>query len=74
MQVVLARLEWDCCFVYIDNILIASQSFKEHIMRHLQVELKRLRQAGLRLRVPYLFKSTLSGISAVLSQKQGDRK
>ena len=63
MQVVLAGLEWDCCFVYIDDILIASQSFEEH-MRHLQLVFERLRQAGLRLkpkkcfflreRVPYL--------------------
>ena len=63
MQVVLAGLEWDCCFVYIDDILIASQSFEEH-MHHLQLVFERLRQAGLRLkpkkclflreRVPYL--------------------
>ena len=63
MQVVLSGLEWDCCFVYIDDILIASQSFEEH-MRHLQLVFERLRQAGLRLkpkkclflreRVPYL--------------------
>ena len=36
MQVVLAGLEWDCCFVYIDDILVASKSFKEHL-RHLQL-------------------------------------
>ena len=63
MQVVLAVLEWDCCFVYIDDILIASWSFEEH-MRHLQLVFERLRQAGLHLkpkkclflheRVPYL--------------------
>lgn len=63
MQVVLSGLEWDCCFVYIDDILVASQSFDEH-MHHLQLVFERLRQAGLRLkpkkcsflrkRVPYL--------------------
>ena len=63
MQVVLSGLEWDCCFVYIDDILVASPSFEEH-MRHLQLVFERLRQAGLRLKpkkchflrkhVPYL--------------------
>ena len=62
MQVVLSGLEWDCCFVYIDNILIASRSFDD--MRYLQLVFERLRQAGLRLKpkkclflrekVPYL--------------------
>ena len=49
MQVVLSGLELDCCFVYIDDILIASKSFDEHI-RHLQLIFDRLRQAGLRLK------------------------
>ena len=63
MQVVLSGLEWQCCFVYIDDILIASRSFEEH-MRHVQLVFERLRQAGLRLKpkkcqflrkkVPYL--------------------
>jgi len=30
MQVVLAHLEWDNCFVYLDYILIASASFEQH--------------------------------------------
>ena len=31
MQVVLAGLEWSCCFVYIDDILVASKFFEEHL-------------------------------------------
>ena len=48
-QIVLAGLEWDCCFVYINDIVIASQSFEEH-MHHLQLVFERLRQAGLHLK------------------------
>ena len=31
MQVVLAGLEWKSCFVYIDDILVASKTFSEHL-------------------------------------------
>lgn len=50
MQVVLAGLEWDCCFVYIDDILVASKTFEEHLY-HLQLVFDRLRKAYLRLRL-----------------------
>lgn len=45
MQVVLCGLEWKCCFVYIDDILIASKSFEEHLS-HLNLVFERLRKAG----------------------------
>ena len=32
MQVVLAGLEWSSCFVYIDDILVASKTFDEHLV------------------------------------------
>ena len=51
------------CFVYVDDILVASKSFDEHLL-HLKLVFERLRQAGLRLKptkcnflraeVPYL--------------------
>ena len=47
MQRVLAGLEW--CFVYIDDILIISSTFEEHLERVREV-LARLRKAGLRLK------------------------
>ena len=63
MQAVLAGLEWRTCFVYLDDVLIASKSFKEHL-QHIKEVLARLRAAGLRLKpkkclflreeVPYL--------------------
>ena len=63
MQVVLAGLEWDCCFVYVDDILVASKSFKEHLY-HFQLVFDRICKADLCLKpikclflceeVPYL--------------------
>ena len=38
--------DWDFVFVYLDDILVASKSTKEH----LQKVVKRLREAGLRLK------------------------
>jgi hypothetical protein len=62
-EVVLADLVWKSYFVYIDDVLVYSQSFEEHL-RHLQEVFSRLRQANLRLKpkkclflqpeVPYL--------------------
>ena len=58
MQTVLAGLEWRDCFVYIDDILIASATFEEHL-RHLEQVFSRLRAANLRLKpkkCKFLFK------------------
>jgi len=49
MQVVLAGLDWKSCFVYLDDILIASQTFEEHL-KHLREVFCRLRKAMLRLK------------------------
>lgn len=49
MQSVLAGLEWKCCYVYIDDTLVASETFEEHL-EHLRAVLLRLRKAGLSLR------------------------
>ena len=50
MQVVLAGLEWNSCFVYIDYILVASRSFEDHLT-HLKEMFDRLQKAGLRLKL-----------------------
>ena len=50
MEVVLAGLLWNNCFVYLDDVLVCSSTFEEHIA-HLQEVLSRLHQAGLRLKV-----------------------
>ena len=63
METVLAGLLWDSCFAYIDDLLVCSHTFQEHL-EHLRQVFTRLRKAGLRLKakkclflreeVPYL--------------------
>jgi len=63
MQVLLAHLEWGSCFVYFDDIFIASASFEQHNC-HLQEVFEQLQKVGLCLKprkcfllreeVPYL--------------------
>lgn len=49
MTHVLRGLEWDICLVYIDDLIIFSRSFDEHLL-HLEQVFKRLREANLRLK------------------------
>ena len=49
LQTVLAGLEGKFCFVYIDDILVCSKSFEEHL-QHLQQIFEWLRKAGLTLK------------------------
>ena len=63
MQTVLAGLEWESCFVYIDDILVISETFEEHLLhlhrvfdclRHANLHLKPSKCLFLRDEVPYL--------------------
>ena len=49
LQAVLSGLEWRVCFVYLDDILVCSRTFHEHL-QHLNLVIERLRQAGLTLK------------------------
>lgn len=42
-------LEWDICLVYIDDLIIFSRTFEDHL-HHLEQVFKRLREAGVRLK------------------------
>ena len=62
IEVVLADLVWKSCFVYLDDVLVCSKSFDEHL-QHLWSVFDRIRDAGLCLKsekclfireVPYL--------------------
>ena len=48
IEIVLAGLLWKNCFAYIDDLLVCSQTFEEHL-EHLRTVFARLRKAGLRL-------------------------
>ena len=49
MTHVLRGLEWDICLVYIDDLIIFSRTFDDHLL-HLEQVFKRLREANLRLK------------------------
>ncbi|KAK6171893.1 hypothetical protein SNE40_018316 [Patella caerulea] len=49
MESVLSGLQWEVCLVYLDDIIIYSQTFVEHLDR-IEMALNRLRKAGLKLK------------------------
>ena len=49
MQRILTGLEWQSCFVYLDDVLVASKTFHEHL-QHLREAFVRLRDAQLCLK------------------------
>ena len=49
MEVVLSGLVWDSCFVYIDDVLVCSRTFEEHL-QHLRQVFTQLREANLKLK------------------------
>ena len=50
MEVILSGLNWACCLVYIDDIIIYSRSFEEHL-GHLDLVLERLGKAGMAVKM-----------------------
>ncbi len=49
MELVLAGLQWSACLVYLDDIIIFSQTVEQHLHRLREV-LGRLRDAGLKMK------------------------
>ena len=49
MELVLAGLTWESCLVYIDDVIVFSQTFAEHLV-HLRQVFDRFRQANLKLK------------------------
>ena len=48
MEVVMASMQWTTCLIYIDDIIVFSTNFEEHISR-VQEEFSRISRAGLKL-------------------------
>ena len=49
MEFVLAGLQWSKCLVYLDDIIVYSKTFEEHL-QHLREVFQRLREVGLKLK------------------------
>lgn len=66
MQRVLTGLDW--CFIYLDDILIVSSTFEEHLLREV---LARLRKAGLRLKPGkcHLLKQKVCFLGRIISEE-----
>uniref|UniRef100_A0A5S6R1V4 RNA-directed DNA polymerase n=1 Tax=Trichuris muris TaxID=70415 RepID=A0A5S6R1V4_TRIMR len=48
MELVLAGVKWESCLVYLDDVIVFSRTFEEHLQRLAQV-LLRFRRAGLKI-------------------------
>jgi len=70
MDFVLAGLTWECCLVFVDNILVFSSTFDEHVERLGRV-FDRLSAAGLKLKPSKckLFQKRVSFLGHVVSGK-----
>lgn len=70
METVLAGLQWDLCLVYLDDIIIFSQSFDEHLVRLKEV-FERIRKANLKLKPSkcHLLKSKITCLGHIISQQ-----
>ena len=70
MGLVLAGLQWSCCLVYIDDVIIVGKSFHEHL-RNLQKVLQRLQEAGLKLKPSkcIFFQSSVKYLRHVVSRE-----
>ena len=49
MELALQGLQWSICLIYLDDVIIFSRTFDEHIQR-LKLVLQRVRQAGLKIK------------------------
>ena len=70
MEAVLKGLSWDICLVYLDDIIVHTRSFDQHLM-NLKCVLDRLRQANLKLNPPKctLFQNAVTYLGYVVSER-----
>ena len=70
MEAVLKGLSWDICLVYLDDIIVHTRSFDQHLM-NLKCVLDRLRQANLKLNPAKctLFQTAVTYLGYVVSER-----
>ena len=70
MEAVLKGLSWDICLVYLDDIIVHTRSFDQHLM-NLKCILDRLRQANLKLNPAKctLFQTAVTYLGYVVSER-----
>lgn len=70
MEFVLAGLQWQVCLVYLDDVIVYSRDFNEHVERLREV-FQRLRQAGLKLKPKkcHLLRPSVPYLGHVISAK-----
>ena len=49
MELALRGLQWSCCLIYLDDVIIFGHTFDEHLSR-LRAVLERIKQAGMKLK------------------------
>ena len=69
MEIALGGLQWSTCLIYLDDVIVFSKTFREHLSRLEQV-LEIIHSAGLKLkpRKCHLFESEVTFLGHVLSQ------
>ena len=69
MERVLAGLQWQICLVYIDDVIIFSQTFEDHL-QHLSTVFDRLKEAGLKLKPKkcFLFQTSVKYLGHIVSR------
>jgi hypothetical protein len=73
MDLVLGGLKWSCALVYLDDIIVYSSSFEDHL-HHLELALQQIEQSGLTLKIDkcHFCKTHLKYLGHIVS-KEGIR-
>ena len=68
MDLVLAGLTWEICLVFLDNIIVMSETFEQHLER-LEMVLTRLRSANLKVKPSkcHFFQEKVKFLGSVVS-------
>ena len=70
MELVLNGLQWQSCLIYLDDVIVFSQNFNDH-MKRLETVLDKMSKAGLRLKLEQcqLFRKEITFLGHVVSEK-----